>query len=234
VANYTKLIAQDRNALVLLVGAPVPNELAPTRLSDTVSAIADLPPGLPSDLLQRRPDILQAEHELKAANFNIGAARAAFFPRITLTGSAGSSSAALSGLFEAGSGAWSFAPQVTLPLFAGGANRANLDAARIGREIDIAQYERAIQSAFREVADALAERSTVGDQLTARLSLVDATTASFTLSRARYERGVDSYLDVLDSQRSMYSAQQGLIQTRLQQLTNTVTLYKALGGGWSK
>lgn len=234
VARYTQLIAQDRNALTLLVGAAVPDELAPTLLSDTVSTIADLPAGLPSDLLQRRPDILQAEHELKAAHFSIGAARAAFYPRITLTGSAGSSSADLAGLFEGGSGAWSFVPQISVPLFAGGANRANLDAAWVTREIEVAQYERAIQSAFREVADALAERRTVGDQLAARLSLVDATTASFQLSQARYERGIDSYLDVLDSQRSMYSAQQGLIDTRLQQLSNTVTLYKVLGGGWSE
>ena len=232
VSLYTRLIAQDRNALVLLVGTSVPDDVAPIRLSDTVSTVADLPAGLPSDLLKRRPDVLQAEHELKAAHFNIGVARAAFYPRITLTGSAGSSSADLAGLFAGGSGAWSFAPQITLPLFAGGANRANLDASLVGREIEIARYERTIQSAFREVADALAERSTVGDQLAARLSLVDATTVSFKLSQARYERGVDSYLDVLDSQRSMYGAQQGLIETRLQQLTNTVTLYKALGGGW--
>jgi multidrug efflux system outer membrane protein len=234
VARYTQLIAKDRNALTLLVGAPVPNELAPTLLTDTVSNIADLPAGLPSDLLQRRPDIRQAEHELKAAHFNIGAARAAFYPRITLTGSAGSSSADLAGLFKDGSGAWSFAPQITVPLFSGGANRANLDAAWVSRDIEVAQYERAIQSAFREVADALAERRTLGDQLAARLSLVDATTASFKLSQARYERGIDSYLDVLDSQRSLYTAQQGLIDTRLQQLSNTVTLYKVLGGGWSE
>jgi multidrug efflux system outer membrane protein len=234
VARYTQLIAQDRNALTLLVGAPVPGELAPTILTDTVSSIADLPAGLPSDLLQRRPDILQAEHELKAAHYNIGAARAAFYPRITLTGSAGSGSADLAGLFEGGSGAWSFAPQISVPLFAGGANRANLDSALVSRQIEVAQYERAIQSAFREVADALAERRTLGEQLAARLSLVDATTASFKLSQARYERGIDSYLDVLDSQRSMYSAQQGLIDTRLQQLANTVTLYKVLGGGWSE
>jgi multidrug efflux system outer membrane protein len=234
VARYTQLIAQDRNALTLLVGAPVPGELAPTVLTDTVSSIADLPAGLPSDLLQRRPDILQAEHELKAAHYNIGAARAAFYPRITLTGSAGSGSADLAGLFEGGSGAWSFAPQISVPLFAGGANRANLDSALVSRQIEVAQYERAIQSAFREVADALAERRTLGEQLAARQSLVDATTASFKLSQARYERGIDSYLDVLDSQRSMYSAQQGLIDTRLQQLANTVTLYKVLGGGWSE
>jgi multidrug efflux system outer membrane protein len=234
VARYTQLIAKDRNALTLLVGASIPNELAPTLLTDTVSTIADLPAGLPSDLLQRRPDILQAEHELKAAHFNIGAARAAFYPRITLTGSAGSGSADLAGLFEDGSGAWSFAPQITLPLFSGGANRANLDAATVSREIEVAQYERAIQSAFREVADALAERRTLGEQLAARQSLVDATAASFKLSQARYERGIDSYLDVLDSQRSLYSAQQGLIDTRLQQLSNTVTLYKVLGGGWSQ
>ncbi|HEY0681330.1 MAG TPA: AdeC/AdeK/OprM family multidrug efflux complex outer membrane factor [Steroidobacter sp.] len=234
VATYTRLIAQDRNALVLLLGAAVPEHLTPTVLSDTVSAVAELPAGLPSDLLSRRPDILQAEHELKAANFNIGAARAAFYPRITLTGSAGSSSSDLEGLFEDGSGAWSFVPQVSVPLFAGGANRANLDAAHVGRQIEIAQYEQAIQTAFREVADALAERNTLGDQLAARESLVEATATSFRLSQARFERGVDSYLDVLDSQRSLYSAQQGLIDARLQKLTNTVTLYKALGGGWAE
>jgi multidrug efflux system outer membrane protein len=234
VARYSKQIAQDRNALVLLVGAAVPDELTPDLLSDTITISKDLPAGLPSDLLQRRPDILQAEHQLKAAHFNIGAARAAFYPRITLTGSAGTSSAELSGLFNAGSSTWSFIPQITIPLFAGGANKANLDAARVRQRIDVAQYEHSIQSAFREVADALAERSTMNEQLAARQSLLDATTASFKLSQARYERGVDSYLDVLDSQRSLYSAQQGLIETRLQQLANTVTLYKTLGGGWSE
>ncbi|MFC4308837.1 AdeC/AdeK/OprM family multidrug efflux complex outer membrane factor [Steroidobacter flavus] len=234
VSTYTRLIAQDRNALVLLLGAAVPEHLTPASLSDTVSTVADLPAGLPSDLLTRRPDILQAEHELKAANFNIGAARAAFYPRITLTGSAGSSSTDLDGLFADGSGAWSFVPQISIPLFAGGANRANLDAAHVSRQIEVAQYEQAIQTAFREVADALAERNTLGDQLSARQSLVEATSTSFRLSQARFERGVDSYLDVLDSQRSLYTAQQGLIDARLQKLTNTVTLYKALGGGWSE
>jgi outer membrane protein, multidrug efflux system len=234
VAAYSRLIAQDRNALVLLLGAAVPAHLTPASLNDGVSTVADLPSGLPSDLLTRRPDILQAEHELKAANFNIGAARAAFYPRITLTGSAGSSSNDLNGLFESGSGAWSFVPQINIPLFAGGANRANLDGAHVGRQIEVAQYEQAIQIAFREVADALAERNTLGDQLAARQSLVDATSTSFRLSQARFERGVDSYLDVLDSQRSLYTAQQGLIDARLQKLTNTVTLYKALGGGWSE
>lgn len=233
VATYTRLIAQDRNALVLLLGTAVPENLTPTSLTDSISSVADLPAGLPSDLLTRRPDILQAEHELKAANFNIGAARAAFYPRITLTASAGTSSSDLNGLFEPGSGAWSFAPQISIPLFAGGANRANLDAAHVGRQIEVAQYERAIQTAFREVADALAERNTLGDQLAARESLVEATSTSFRLSQARFERGVDSYLDVLDSQRSLYTAQQGLIDARLQKLTNTVTLYKTLGGGWS-
>lgn len=234
VATYTRLIAQDRNALVLLLGTAVPEHLTPASLSDTVSTVAELPSGLPSDLLARRPDILQAEHELKASNFNIGAARAAFYPRITLTGSAGSSSTDLNGLFADGSGAWSFVPQISIPLFAGGANRANLDAAHVGRQIEVTQYEQTIQTAFREVADALAERNTLGDQLAARQSLVDATSTSFRLSQARFERGVDSYLDVLDSQRSLYTAQQGLIDARLQKLTNTVTLYKALGGGWSE
>jgi multidrug efflux system outer membrane protein len=233
VARYTTLIAQDRNALALLIGTAITEDLAPASLSDRVSTLEELPAGLPSDLLQRRPDILQAEHQLKAAQFNIGAARAAFYPRITLTGSAGSSSNELNGLFKDGSGAWSFTPQISVPLFAGGANRANLDAAIVGRDIKIAAYEQAIQVAFREVADALAERGTLGEQIAAQQSLVDATAKSFDLSQARFERGVDSYLDVLDAQRSMYSAEQGLIGTRLQRLTNVVTLYKVLGGGWS-
>ncbi len=234
VATYTRLIAQDRNALVLLLGTALPEHLTPVSLSDTVSTVAELPAGLPSDLLTRRPDILQAEHELKAANFNIGAARAAFYPRITLTGAAGTSSNDLNGLFADGSGAWSFVPQINIPLFSGGANRANLDAAHVGRQIEVARYEHAIQTAFREVADALSERNTLGDQLAARESLVEASSTSFRLSQARFDRGVDSYLDVLDSQRSLYTAQQGLIDARLQKLTNTVTLYKALGGGWSE
>lgn len=234
VARYTAQVAQDRNALVLLVGAAVPAELLPAALSDSLNMLPDLPAGVPSALLERRPDVLQAEHSLKAANANIGAARAAFYPRISLTASAGSASSELSGLFQGGSGTWSFLPQVSLPIFDGGANRANLDIAKIGRDIGVAQYEKAIQTAFREVSDALAQRSTLGEQLDAQQSLVDATAESDQLSRARFARGVDSYLGVLDAQRSLYSAQQNLIGTRLSRLSNLVTLYKVLGGGWSQ
>ena len=234
VARYTAQAAQDRNGLVLLVGSNVPAELLPTNLADSLNALPDLPSGLPSSLLQRRPDILEAEHLLKAANANIGAARAAFYPRISLTASAGSSSTDLSGLFQGGSGTWSFLPQVSLPIFDGGANRANLDVAKINRDINVAQYEKSIQTAFREVSDALAQRNTVGDQLEAQQSLVNATAESDRLSRARFSRGVDSYLTVLDSQRSLYSAQQNLIGTRLSRVSNLVTLYKVLGGGWSE
>ncbi len=221
---------------VLLVGADLPDDLLPKGLPDGATAaanpLASIPPGLPSDLLQRRPDILQAERDLKAANANIGAARAAFYPRISLTASAGSSSASLSNMFKSGSGSWSFSPQISLPIFDGGANQANLDIARTERDITVAQYEKAIQTAFREVSDALAQRSTLGRQLEAQQALVDATADSYRLSDARFKRGVDSYLSVLDSQRSLYTAQQNLISTRLSRFTNLVTFYKTLGGGW--
>ncbi|ATJ89274.1 AdeC/AdeK/OprM family multidrug efflux complex outer membrane factor [Ralstonia solanacearum] len=236
VERYTAQVAQDRNALVLLVGADLPAELLPGSLPDSSAAagslLATIPPGLTSDLLQRRPDILQAEHDLKAANANIGAARAAFFPSISLTASAGTSSASLAGLFKGGSGAWNFGPQIALPIFDGGANRANLDIANTSRDIAVAQYEKAIQTAFREVSDALAQRGTLGRQIEAQQSLVEATADSYQLATARFKRGVDSYLNVLDSQRSLYTAQQNLINTRLSRLTNLVTFYKTLGGGW--
>lgn len=238
VERYTAQVAQDRNALVLLVGTEVPEELLPQALPDGTTAaanpLATIPPGLPSELLQRRPDILQAERDLKAANAYIGAARAAFYPRISLTASAGTSSSELSGLFKSGSGSWSFAPQVSLPIFDGGANRANLKIATVSRDISVAQYEKAIQTAFREVSDALAQRNTLGRQLDAQQSLVNATAESYRLSDARFRRGVDSYLSVLDSQRSLYAAQQDLIGTRLSRFTNLVTFYKTLGGGWNE
>jgi multidrug efflux system outer membrane protein len=232
VARYTAQVAQDRHALALLVGSAVPDELLPATLADSLNDLPDLPGGLPSALLERRPDILQAEHQLKAANANISAARAAFYPRISLTASAGSASAELSGLFQGGSGTWSFLPQVSVPLFDGGANRANLRVAEVGRDISVAQYEKAVQVAFREVSDALAQRSTITDQLQAQQSLVGATAESDQLSRARFSRGVESYLAVLDAQRSLYRAQQDLIGTRLSRVSNLVTLYKVLGGGW--
>lgn len=233
VARYTGQIAQDRNALALLLGAPVPGELAPGALGDSLNALPELPAGLPSELMLRRPDLLQSEHKLKAATANIGAARAAFYPRISLTASAGSGSADLSGLFKGGSGSWTFLPQISLPIFDGGSNRASLDSAIAGRDIAVAQYEQAIQSAFREVADALAQREALSGQLQAQQSLVEASGDALKLSDARFARGVDSYLDVLDAQRSWYGAQQTLIGMRLSRLTNGVTLYKALGGGWN-
>lgn len=231
IARYTTFTAQDVNALNLVVGSKVPADLLPSALSETLTALKDLPPGLPSDVLLGRPDILQAEHLLKGANANIGAARAAFFPRITLVSSVGFGSDQLSGLFASGSFVYTVAPRISLPIFQGGANRANLKVAEVDRDIAVAQYEKAIQTAFREVADALAQRGTIDDQLKAQQSLADATAQSYSLSRARYEKGVDSYLNVLDSQRSLYAAQQNLIGVRLTRLTNLVTLYKVLGGG---
>ncbi|NMG77528.1 AdeC/AdeK/OprM family multidrug efflux complex outer membrane factor [Aromatoleum diolicum] len=231
-ARYSALVAQDQNALALIVGAPVPAGLMPDTLGDSVSSVADLPAGVPSEVLTRRPDILQAERQLRAANANIGAARAAFFPRITLTAAAGTASGSLDGLFGAGSGTWSFIPQISLPIFEAGRLTASLDAAKVQREITVAQYEKAIQGAFREVADALAERATLAEQLDARRKLVEASEGSFRLSDARYKAGVDSYLGLLDAQRALYGAELELIGVRLSDAANRVALYKALGGGW--
>jgi len=231
-ARYAAVVAQDENALALVVGAGVPAELQPDALGARVAAVGELPAGVPSEVLARRPDILQAERALMAANASIGAARAAFFPRITLTASAGTASSSLDGLFDGGSGAWSFVPQIRLPIFEAGRLQASLDVAEIQRDINVAQYEKAIQSAFREVADALAERATLAEQLDARRKLVEAANKSFELSEARYQGGVDSYLNLLDAQRSLYGAELELIATRLADATNRVALYKALGGGW--
>jgi multidrug efflux system outer membrane protein len=231
IARYTALAAQDENALSLAVGAALPADLLPQALSDGLTTLRDVAPGLPSDVLLRRPDILQAESRLKAANANIGAARAAFFPRIALTASAGLGSSELSGLFSDGAGAWAFVPQISLPIFTAGANRANLKVSQADREIALAQYEKAIQTAFREVADALAQRATIDEQLAAQQSLVDATAETRRLSQARYEKGVDSYLAVLDSQRALYVSRQALITARQTRLNNLATLYKVLGGG---
>jgi multidrug efflux system outer membrane protein len=231
IALYIRQIAMDENALALVAGVSVPPDLMPTGLTNTITTLKSVPAGLPSDLLQRRPDIRQAEDLLEGANANIGAARAAFFPRISLSTSAGTASDQLYGLFKPGSDAWSFAPQITLPIFDAGKNRANLKVAEVERNIYVAQYEKAIQTAFREVADALAQHGTIDDQLAAQRSLTAATANTYHLSEVRYEKGVDSFLTVLDSQRSLYSAQQNLITTRLARLTNMVTLYKVLGGG---
>ena len=229
IARYTRQTALDENALNLLVGSSVPVELLSSKLNE-VTALKGISPGLSSEALLRRPDILQAENQLKAANANIGAARAAFFPRITLTGSIGTTSDELSGLFKSGSNAWTFTPQITMPIFDTRIWSA-LKTIKVEREIALAQYEKAIQTAFREVADALAQRGTVGDQIAAQESLVQASANAYRLSNARYTKGIDSYLIVLDSQRSLYAAQQGLIAFRLSRLTNLVTFYKVLGGG---
>ncbi|MGB9082683.1 MAG: AdeC/AdeK/OprM family multidrug efflux complex outer membrane factor [Desulfuromonadaceae bacterium] len=233
IARYTTLVAQDENALNLVVGSQVAAELQPQALSETVTAMKDIAPGLPSDVLLRRPDILQAEGQLKSFNANIGAARAAFFPRITLVSSVGFGSTELSGLFTGDSFAWSILPRISLPIFDGGANKANLKVAEVDRDIAVAQYEKTIQAAFREVADALAQKGSIDEQVAAQQSLADATAESYKLSRARFDKGVDSYLTVLDSQRSLYGAQQNLITVRLTRLANLVTLYKALGGGYT-
>ncbi len=228
--------ALDENALVLLIGQPMPADLpdGPAQLRGE-PLLADVPAGLPSDLLARRPDIRQAEQQLLAANANIGAARAAFFPRISLTGSIGRASTELTGLFSSGNsvGAWSWAAQLVQPLFDAGRNQAGLDSARAGRDIAVAQYEKAIQTAFREVADALASRATLGDQLVAQQAQAEANATTFRLADLRYRNGVASYLDVLDAQRSLFAAQQALTQTELAQRQNQVALYKALGGGWT-
>ncbi|MCY1168120.1 MAG: efflux transporter outer membrane subunit [Pseudomonadota bacterium] len=236
-AQVQRQAAQDENALVLLLGQPIPADLpaGPALLSGEPLLI-DVPAGLPSDLLERRPDIRAAEQQLLAANANIGAARAAFFPRITLTASVGRASTELQGLFSSGKSvsAWSWAPQLVLPIFDAGRNQANLDSARAGRDIAVAQYEKSIQTAFREVADALAGRATLGEQLRASQAQASAEATRFKLSDMRYQNGVASYLDLLDAQRSLFTARQAVVQTRLAQLQSQVILYKTLGGGWKE
>jgi multidrug efflux system outer membrane protein len=229
VARYTQLAAQDENALNLLIGSPLPPALLPAELG-SVSPPKEISPGLSSEMLLSRPDVLAAEHRLKAANANIGAARAAFFPRISLTTAVGTASADLSGLFKDGSGMWSFAPQIAIPIFDARTWSA-YDVTKVEREISVTQYEKAIQAAFREVADALAVRGTVNQQIAAQQSLVHAAAETYRLSNVRYTKGIDSYLGVLDAQRSLYGAQQGLVSIRLLKLTNLVKLYAVLGGG---
>jgi multidrug efflux system outer membrane protein len=226
---YARLVALDENALNLLVGAPAPSELLPADL-ESVSPPREISAGLPSEVLLSRPDILQAESQLRAAEANIGAARATFFPRISLTAAIGTASENLSGLFKSGSGSWSFAPQVVMPLFDARTWSA-LKASKVEREIAVAEYEKAIQQAFREVADALAVRGTVDGQFSAQQSLVDAVSETYRLANERYTKGIDSFLTVLDAQRSLYAAQQGLIAVRLTKLSNHVRLYAVLGGG---
>ena len=231
VARLTTQVAQDRNALELVVGAPVPDSQLPGGIEDPGVAIANLPAGLPSSVLLSRPDVVQAEDVLRGANANIGAARAAFFPSISLTGSGGLTSLALSTLFRSASETWTFIPSITQPIFDFGANRGYLNIAKGQRDADLAQYERTVQTAFREVADALARRGTIEAQLAAERALSAAAEGNLRLSSARYERGADTYLNSLVAQRTLYSAQQSLISTELARATNLVNLYTSLGGG---
>lgn len=232
-AQFTRQVAQDRNALTLLLGASLPADLQGSHgLADDL--LARVPAGLPSRLLQRRPDVLQAEHQLKAANASIGAARAAFFPNISLTADAGTLSKELSGLFTGGSGTWLYQPQINLPIFTAGRLRASLNYAEIQKDIGVAQYEKAIQVAFQEVSDGLAAHHTYRQQLSAQRDLVKANELYYELAERRYRTGVDSYLTLLDAQRQLFSARQKLISDRLDQLISEVDLFKALGGGWAE
>jgi multidrug efflux system outer membrane protein len=230
-AQYNRQLAQDRDALQLLLGAPIPDSIDISGGLDRGNTVAELGEGIPSDVLVRRPDILAAEHQLIAANAQIGAARAAFFPSIELTGSFGTESSQLSGLFKGGSRAWAFSPQISVPIFAGGANVANLQATNLARDTAVAQYEKAIQTAFQEVSDALIARSTLDDQLAAQQALVKASAIAYRLADMRYRGGVDTYLNALVAQVALYTAQQQLQTVRVLRLQNLVTLYKTLGGG---
>ncbi|MBM3107751.1 MAG: AdeC/AdeK/OprM family multidrug efflux complex outer membrane factor [Pseudomonas sp.] len=232
-AQYQRLVAQDANSLAVLIGTGLPADLPAAQNLDS-DVLAEVPAGLPSDLLQRRPDIQEAEHLLKAANANIGAARAAFFPSISLTANAGTLSPDMDGLFKGGSGTWLFQPQINLPIFNAGALRASLDYSKIQKDINIAKYEKTIQTAFQEVSDGLAARRTFNDQLQAQRDLVAANQDYYRLAERRYRIGVDSNLTFLDAQRQLFNTQQALISDRLSQLISEVNLYKALGGGWNE
>lgn len=235
-AIYDSAVEQDRNALDLLAGTTVPVDLLPPTTSalTLVSRLLVPPEGLPSSVLQQRPDVLSAEYALRASNANIGVARAAFYPRIALTGAVGTASSSLSGLFGGGSGIWSFLPSISLPIFNAGVNRANLKVSEVQQQLQLASYEKTLQTAFREVADALAARRTLSERLAAQRALVAATERSLKLSDVLFISGGGAYLDVLDAQRSLYAVQQTLINTQLIEQVNRVTLYKALGGGWNE
>lgn len=224
--------AQANNALVFLVGTQLPGDLPGALPLVEAKVRTFLPPGLPSDLLQRRPDILAAEHELKAANASIGAARAAFFPSISLTGAAGFASTDLGQLFQNDGFTWNFTPRISLPIFQAGRLRASLDAAEVTKNIEVAQYERSIQNAFREVADALVAKQAIEDRLRAQAAVVAADERRYQLAERRYRAGIDSYVTLLAAQRDLYRAQQGLIDAQLERLANVADLYRALGGGW--
>lgn len=231
IAAAATLVAQDQNALNLLAGTTVPAALLPAGQDGGDATLDTLPADLPSDLLLRRPDIAAAEHRLRAGNADIGAARAAFFPRISLTAALGVTSLGLSDLFKSGSETWSVTPSASLPLLDFGRNSGNLAYSRATYQALVAQYEKTVQQAFREVADALARRATIGDQLAAQRSLAEGARAGYRLSDARFRAGIDPFLTSLDAQRTLYGAEQGLVATRLQRGLNAVELYRALGGG---
>ncbi|APW43541.1 efflux transporter outer membrane subunit [Rhodoferax saidenbachensis] len=234
-AQQTRQRAQDESSLVLLLGQPMPADLPAGLSLSEQGFLSDLPAGVPSELLVRRPDVRQAEQNLLALNANIGAARAAFFPRITLTASAGVASSDLDTLFNAGTPtAWTFVPQILMPIFDAGRNKANLETAKVNKEIAIAQYEKAIQTGFKEVADALAGRATLTDQLQAQAAQLAATQTTMQLTDLRFKAGAASSFDVLEAQRSLFTAQQAVVQVQALQLQNLVTLYKVMGGGWTE
>ena len=231
VANYKTQIAQAQNLLNLLVGQTVPNELLPKQRLTRVTNASALTSGLPSDLLNNRPDVKSAEYQLSAAGANIGAAKARLFPTISLTGSAGYASTDLSDLFKSGAFVWAVGPSLDIPIFDWGTRRANVKISETDQQIALSDYEKSIQSAFREVNDALAVRQNIGDRLTAQRRLVDATNTTYKLSNARFRAGIDSFLTVLDAQRGSYAAEQGLLLLEQANLNNQVELYKTLGGG---
>ena len=233
-AQYRRQVALDQNALRLLLGTDIPTGLSSGLPEQDLTLLASLGADMPSSLLTRRPDILAAEHALKAANANIGAARAAFFPSISLTANAGSMSSSLNKLFDGGSGTWLFQPSINLPIFDFGSREAQLDVAKVQEKIEVATYEKAIQTAFKEVSDGLVAQEGYREQLQAQQALVDANKTYYQLAQSRYEKGVDSYLTLLDAQRSLFSAEQGLVSTRLALLSNRVSLFKAIGGGWQQ
>ncbi|MCW1924374.1 efflux transporter outer membrane subunit [Luteolibacter arcticus] len=230
-AAFQQRRSEAINAIAFLIGTGIPTNLPGGRGLEG-GLVSEVRAGVSSQLLIRRPDIRQAEHQLRAANANIGAARAAFFPRVTLTGSRGTASESLGDLFQGGSSAWTFAPQISVPIFDGGFNKSNLEVAEVRKQIEVARYERTIQNAFREVADGLAGRTGLNGQIEAFEGLVSAQQKRFDLADARYKQGVDSYFEVLDAQQDLFDAQRSLIQLRLARVVNAVGLYKALGGGW--
>jgi multidrug efflux system outer membrane protein len=230
--SYQRSKAEAENYLALLLGQPLPTNLPPSRPFDS-HLLAEVPAGLPSELITRRPDILQSEHTLKAANANIGAMRAAFFPTISLTASVGTSSVEFQKLFGSGTGVWSFSPQVTVPLFTAGQNKANLDSAKISVQIEVENYKKAIETAFREVSDSLVDGSSYSKQIEEEQVLIATQQRRYELANERYRQGEDTYLNVLSAQQNLYSARQELLQARFQHLSSRISLYKALGGGWN-